>query len=134
MEVPCTNVLPFQCLVEGFHMDSKKHKELTAMPNSLILDNLRRIDQEGVPVIVRILICPGCNDSDTNVQRTMRFVVALRSVKQVALLPYHNLGVRKYELLGRKYPGQNIRPRDQCRMERLRAIGESEGLRVNIGG
>lgn len=86
------------------HMDSKKHKKYTGVGNERLLENLRKIASEGIPLIIRTPVVPGYNDSIKNIDVTAKFIVSLGSaVKQFQLLPYFSLMKRKYEALGLEY-------------------------------
>lgn len=98
-------VLPY---VDGMfmdikHMDSEVHKALTGAGNELILENIRKIDAFGVPIIIRTPVIPGCNASEENIHQTAEFVKSLPGVKEYELLPYHQFGINKYKALGREY-------------------------------
>jgi len=84
------------------HMDTKQHKELTAVDNLLILDNLKRIADTGKEMIIRVPLMPGINDSKENIN-ALGIFMSQSSLKRVDLLPYHRLGVKKYERLGMEY-------------------------------
>ena len=55
-------------------------------------------------------------------------------VEEINLLPYHRLGMDKYEGLGRPYPMGDILPPSEAHMEMLKGICEEEGLKAKIGG
>ena len=60
-------------LMDVKHMDSKKHRELTGVPNEQILENIRYVvNEKKIPAIIRIPVIPGCNDSIENMQATAR--------------------------------------------------------------
>jgi pyruvate formate lyase activating enzyme len=84
---------------------------------------------------VRLPIIPGCNDSDENITETARFVSAeLRPSIPVDLIPYHRLGLAKWEQLER--PATLVgRVPDEDRMAEIRSMMESLfGLTVRVGG
>lgn len=84
------------------HWDGARHREGTGVDNELILSNTARAIARGVDVLVRTPVIPGFNDSAEDARRMagrLREVGATR----VQLLPFHNLGESKYDLLGRDY-------------------------------
>ena len=116
------------------HMDPEAHLAATGVPNKRILDNARRIHRDlRVPMKIRIPVVPGTNDSDDNIGAAARFVAEEldRSVP-VHLIPYHAFGVSKAERLDR--PVRRTASPAADRMEALRALVESHGLRATIGG
>ena len=117
------------------HMNPAVHKELTGVSNEQILKNLEAsLNLDKVPIIIRIPVIPGHNDSKENAEATARFVKEL-GAKEVNLLPYHRLATGKYTGLGRKYPlGEDILPPGDAEMEKIKSIYESYNLCCSIGG
>ena len=116
------------------HMDPQAHKALTGVSNERILDNARRVSAVR-PMIVRIPVVPGCNDSDDNIRATGSFVAGLgENLKRVELLPYHKFGTQTYGRLGREYGLTGVESPGDEHMERLREIVESCGVSAQIGG
>ena len=116
-------------------MDPERHRELTGMDNRLILRNARAAAALGIPMIVRVPLIPGCNDSEQNLARTARFVKErLPGVDELHLLPYEMLGEPKYQRLGRRYALKNLRPPGPDSLERLQKLVAAHGLTVRIKG
>ena len=59
---------------------------------------------KGVPLWVRHVVVPGLTDSDTHIEGLHRYIGTLPNVQKVELLPYHLLGVNKYETMNMNYP------------------------------
>jgi pyruvate formate lyase activating enzyme len=89
-------------IIDVKHHDRKLHKQWTGVSNELPLRNLATAIRSGGPVIVRIPVIPGVNDS---LDDARAFADLLRpiGVSGVQLLPFHQFGSRKYELLGWDY-------------------------------
>lgn len=85
------------------HIDSMVHKELTGAGNELILDNIRRISDYGIPITVRTPVVPGMTDTEDNIGGIAAFAAEIPAVKEYELLAYHNFGESKYKALGRDY-------------------------------
>lgn len=84
------------------HMDPDEHFRFTGQTNEKILDNLRRIAKMGKEIIIRVPLIPGINDLPENIHKMGRFLQENR-LSELHLLPYHKLGVNKYETLGLNY-------------------------------
>jgi pyruvate formate lyase activating enzyme len=84
------------------HMNSAKHRQYTGKDNNLILENLTRTKTLGKHIWIRIPLIPGINDDHEHLTALARYVKSL-AVERTYLLPYHALGVPKYESLGRKF-------------------------------
>lgn len=103
--------LPFIDLVlcDLKHLDSEEHARLTGQSNSLILSNAAMLVQSGATVQFRMPLIPGLNDTPHNIRATSRFLrELLGNGAALELMPYHRLGVGKYEALGRAYPLQGL--------------------------
>lgn len=84
------------------HIDRQKHFEGTGVYNDLILENLRLAVSSGKPVIARLPVIPGFNDSLEDAAAMAKALKDLQ-VKTVHLLPFHQFGENKYKKLGVDY-------------------------------
>ncbi len=118
------------------HMDPSEHRKLTGVSNELILDNAKKIRHElSIPMLARVPIAPGFNDSVENIQATAKFIATeLGDSVKVHLLPYHRLGEAKYERLEKSSQSISIEPPCDERMMELQNIFESFGLTTIVGG
>ena len=107
-------------------MDPQKHEELTGLSNETILSNLKKIDQLGIPIEIRMPMIPGLNDSEENLSAVAQFLSDMKNVKRVKLLPYHRLGEGKYDRLDMEYSLVDIEPPDKERMEQLTEFMKSQ--------
>lgn len=85
-------------------IDPVKHRELTGADNALILSNLEWLcgHYHGV-LSVRYPYIPGCNDDEASIDGFFRYIKGLKHVSEIVFLPYHRLGLPKYQGLGRVY-------------------------------
>lgn len=86
------------------HMNNDRHRQGTGVPNTLILDNIRRMAQlrDHFRLVPRIPVIPGFNDDEQNLEETATFL-AQTGLEEVNLLPFHRLGASKYDRLSRQY-------------------------------
>jgi len=89
------------------HYDRDKHFEATNVYNDLIIENLKIAIDNGKDVIIRIPVIPNIN---SDLKDAKGFCKLLKSVnaKKVNLLPFHQFGQKKYELLNRSYTLENV--------------------------
>jgi len=116
------------------HMDSQEHHRITGVNNELILENARRIAEFPKKLIIRLPLIPGYNDSEENIIKTASFARNLPGVEELDILLYHRLGEPKYARLGREYALKGVMSLPSERVDIIRAIVESFGLRVRIVG
>ncbi|WP_340674344.1 glycyl-radical enzyme activating protein [Moorella sulfitireducens (nom. illeg.)] len=114
-------------------LDPRRHVAATGVSNERILENLKNLNAKGKPIIIRLPVIPGYNDSTANLQATAELLAQLRSVERVDLMPYHEYGKVKYEQLEKDY-ALNVKPLSRERQEELLAFFRNYGLPVQIGG
>lgn len=129
-------VLPFVdvVLMDIKHTDDEKHQQFTGVSNEIILANAKKIAESETELIIRVPIIPTFNESVEEIRAIASFVVNLKSVSQLHLLPYHPLGIEKYHHLDRKYSLEHIKAPSQKWMAKLKEVASAVGLEVHIGG
>lgn len=128
-------VLPYVDLIlyDIKHIDSQKHKFYTGISNQLILENLKRIDEYGIPIEIRMPIIPGINDAKEDIKRAAQFLTEIKNITKVELLPYHKLGGSKYTRLEKEYKLKDLEPPEKEKMNEIAEWIRCSGLKVNIG-
>ena len=115
-------------------MDSEKHCRYCGRGNEQILANLSRLCGQAW-IIVRMPIIPGVNDSEADLRQAGAYLARYGDeIEAVHCLPYHNMGLSKYEALGRAYALQETALPNAEDMARVKELLEGYGLRVQIGG
>jgi len=115
------------------HIDSDLHRQYTGVPIEPILENLRRAGDLFENIIVRIPVVPGVNDKPDIQRRMMAFLAGETAVRNVELLPFHRLGLVKYEGLGMRYAMENVENVQKSDCEPIAEIGRGMGLIVHVG-
>ncbi len=116
-------------------MDTEKHKRYTGVGNELILSNLKILAETGADINIRIPLIKGVNTDDENIEKTAAFVAALAGKKkQINLLPYHNIAVRKYEKLGETYHHNGMAAPTPSDLDAIVTCFEKYNLKAIIGG
>lgn len=78
--------------------DEAVHIRCTGQSNKKILENLFYIDSKNKAIEVRIPFVPGFNDGE--IEKIGEILKALKNLKKVRVLPYHNFAGSKYAALG----------------------------------
>ena len=92
------------------HIDKEGHKVLTGHDNANILAFAQYLDEKKVPVWIRHVVVPGITDDPDQLTRLGSFLGTLSNIKALDVLPYHIMGVTKYQQLGIPYPLDGIPP------------------------
>lgn len=109
------------------------HRAHTGRPNSLIMQNLQALTNDGVVVKVRMPMIPGYNDNEAAVLDVAAFIAGLKHVPPVEMLPYHRLGESKYEALGIEN-GLHLDPPERAAIEALAELLREAGVECQVGG
>ena len=89
-------------LLDIKHYDTEQHVLGTGVNNDLILENLAWSVKHQLCVLPRIPIIPGYNASLQDAKGLAALLTSL-SIQRVQLLPFHQFGEKKYEMLNRDY-------------------------------
>ena len=84
--------------------DDARHREYTGVSNAAILENLRKADTLGVPILVRTPVIPTVNDTAEEITAIRDFVKTLKNAVGYELLPYHPFGLDKAAAMGLTMP------------------------------
>lgn len=80
--------------------DEERHRYYTGVSNRLIKENIKRISDAGKRIIIRTPVIGSVNDSFEELSKMADFLKDIKMVELVQLLPYHQYGVGKYNLIG----------------------------------
>ncbi len=112
-------------------MDQGEHSRLTGVSNELILENAVRISDLGKPMVIRLPMIKGLNDSPGNIAAVSAFIRKLNIVR-VDILPLHHLGKHKYERLGLCYALGDVPPHTEAEVEMLINNFNASGITVSV--
>lgn len=104
------------------HIDPEKHKVLCSQPNDGILAFLDLLDKRGVDTWIRHVVVPGYSDDEKDLYNLGHHIGQYSCVKALDVLPYHTMGVVKYENLGIDYPLKGVKAMDPGRAIELKKI------------
>jgi len=95
-------------LLDIKHIDDEACKKLTGQSNERTLAFAKFLSERGKPTWIRQVLVPGFTDSEEVLLRTRAFIDTLKTVERVEVLPYHTMGIVKYEKLGLEYPLKDV--------------------------
>lgn len=117
-------------------MDPEDHKKYIGVDNSLILENLKKLSDEGAGLYIRLPIIQQVNATDEHIESVIHFLKENNiHARQVNLLPYHDIGKGKYASLDMEYHDDEMSVPVSELMEHFKSRFVEQGFnKVNIGG
>lgn len=115
------------------------HLKLTGADNLRIVVNLRKLCALGCRVWIRVPYIPGFNDCElagiaellADIDREAKAAGRETAFERVELLPFHKLGISKYEALDLVNPTQNSEPPTDAEVNRAVALLRAHGLNAS---
>lgn len=109
-------------LLDLKHMDGACSTWLTGQSSDLAMQLARYLDYLALPFWVRHVLIPGITDSKEHLQKMAAFIRTLRHMEKFEFLPYHTMGVHKWEELGAEYTLRDIPPAEDADVLRAKEI------------
>ena len=112
-------------------IDPEKHRELTAVALEPTLKFAEYLSEKKVPVWIRYVVVPGITDSEEDVKNLSKFLLTLKNIERVELLPFHKMGEHKWETMNLPYKLKDTAIPDAESMKQLEGILRKDGHVVN---
>ena len=109
-------------LLDIKHINDEEHRKLTRHSNKNILACARYLSDIHKPVWIRHVLIPGITDKDEYLEELHDFLATLSNIERIDVLPYHTMGIYKYEKLGIPYPLQGVEPPTSERVANAQSI------------
>jgi pyruvate formate lyase activating enzyme len=108
-------------------------KKYTGANSGLIFENLERLNNECTnEIIIRIPLIPEITMTDENLYKINEFLLSnsIQRIKEVNLLPYHKLGIKKYKLLDKDYKLKKTKLSSQYEINHVVKIFDKFKVRI----
>ena len=108
LHVPWKYVEPSLPFIDLFladlkHVNEAIFQQWTDGSARRVLDNLQRVAQAGKKIIIRVPLIQGFNANESDIAAITDFAADRLKVGEIHFLPYHTLGMNKYQLLSQPY-------------------------------
>ena len=125
-------VLPFTdiFLYDFKCADSEKHRQLTGSGNELILENLKKLNETGKEIEIRMIMVPEHNMAEDDLRAAGEFMAPLKSISAIRLLAYHSLARSKFQAVGHPDTMPDVPSPDADALERCAEILRQYGVKV----
>lgn len=109
-------------LLDIKQIDDGKHRKLTGFTNENILELAEFLSEKGKEIWIRHVLVPGITTDEEDLRKLASFIKTLKTVTRIDVLPYHALGVPKWEKLGIPYSLSTIKAPTIEQIERAKKI------------
>ncbi len=110
------------------------HKKWIGTDNDLIYSNVMKASTQNVDIIPRIPLIPGINDDKTEFSGILDLCESLDRVTEIHLMPFHQIGSSKYEMLDYEYRLKDRKEENAAQLAFCVSLAEARGFTVNVGG
>ena len=97
-------------LLDIKHIDNDEHIKLTGKSNKNVLDFAKYLSDNNIHMWIRHVLVPTITLNDSYLIKTKEFIDTLKTVDKIEVLPYHTMGIVKYQNLGIDYRIKDINP------------------------
>lgn len=109
-------------LLDIKEFDPERHKKLTGRSNVQTLRTAAWLEENERPFWLRYVLVPGYSDFEEDIRNLGKHLGHYQSIRRVEILPYHRLGVHKYEAMDWEYKLKEVKentPEQLQQAERL---------------
>jgi pyruvate formate lyase activating enzyme len=114
--------------------DYDLHKKYTGVSNDLIKLNLEYLNKSNANVIIRIPLIPGITDTEENLNSIANYLLKLKNINRIDLLPYNKLAEDKYRRLNQKSKLGILETQSENKLEEIKGLVESYGFETKLNG
>ena len=111
-------------------IDAGLHPRLTAVKLDNTLRFLDELEKRDIPVWVRHVVVPSLTDNDEDLEKLAGYVSRYKVIQKAELLPYHTMGIYKYEAQGLDYKLKGVEPLSAERLANAKTIFRKHGINV----
>lgn len=104
------------------HIDPEWHKKLTGMDNAASLRFAKYRDNSGKAMWLRYVLVPGWSDQEEYLHALGQHFKDYKTIERIELIPYHKLGIHKWEAMGWKYELIDVPENTAEQVEKARTI------------
>lgn len=109
-------------LLDVKEFNPQRHRELTERDNTQTLNTAAWLEENERPFWLRYVLVPGYSDSEEDIRTLCEHFKNYKMLQRVEILPYHTLGVHKYEAMNQAYLLKGIPENTPEQLERVREL------------
>lgn len=109
-------------LLDIKEFDTARHRILTGHGNEQTLRTAAWLEKHNRPFWLRYVLVPGYSDFEEDIRNLGRHLGGYRNIQRVEILPYHRLGVHKYEAMGWEYRLKEVKENTPQQLEKAEEL------------
>lgn len=109
-------------LLDVKQINPERHRRLTGRSNEQTLRTAAWLEEHNRPFWLRYVLVPGYSDAEEDIRRLGETLGDYQNIQRVEILPYHRLGVHKYEAMGWDYRLKDVRENSPEQLKRAEAL------------
>ena len=109
-------------LLDIKEFNPERHRALTGRGNEQTLRTAAWLEEHARPFWLRYVLVPGYSDFEEDIRSLGKHLGDFKNIQRVEILPYHRLGVHKYEAMDLEYQLKEVKentPEQLLRAEQL---------------
>jgi len=109
-------------LLDMKEFNSARHQQLTGRSNSQTIETAAYLQENNIPIWVRYVLVPGYTDFEEDIIALCEHIKSHSMIQRIEILPYHTLGMHKYESLNKPYLLKGVKENTPEQLEKAKAI------------
>ena len=109
-------------LLDVKQINPARHESLTGRSNTQTLKTAQWLEDAGKPFWLRYVLVPGISDFEEDIRTLGEHFKDYRMIQRVEILPYHTLGIHKYETLGQEYALKDTKTNTPEQLQRAESL------------
>ena len=109
-------------LLDVKQINPERHQNLTERSNEQTLKTAQWLEANERPFWLRYVLVPGISDFEEDIRAFGEFFKDFKMLQRVEILPYHTLGIHKYETMGQEYKLKDTKTNTPEQLDRALAL------------
>ena len=109
-------------LLDIKEFNPNRHQTLTGRSNEQTIRTAAWLEEQGKPFWLRYVLVPGYSDFEEDIRALGEALGKYKMIQRVEILPYHTLGVHKYEAMGQEYKMKGVKENTPEQLEKAAEV------------
>ena len=109
-------------LLDVKQFNPERHESLTGRSNTQTLKTAQWLEENGKPFWLRYVLVPGISDFEEDIRALGEHFRHFKMLQRVEILPYHTLGIHKYESMGQEYMLKDTKTNTPEQLEKAKKL------------